>query len=303
MRPISLLAIQVLLIAGCSQLQTSAPPASVAAHPAGRSLSLIVAELQLHIREDSYRTSQHLDARGENGFARALWRLDRLKARRGLPLDEWANVDVVIEYARARALERLRRYDEAAASYARVGGFGSLFSEQAIEASATMERFARASEQRELVAQPEDQAVIEERIASWRELSAEFRGTAYEPVVLEELESWEMMRVDVLARGREIDEAVRSCRRMIERHRDSKLYARHLIRLGDLYAEAARRQHRLHLTQLSPFDPQRYDGYLASAFSAYELAGEDRQPELRREAETKIEALLAYHDGVRAYVP
>jgi hypothetical protein len=38
---------------------------------------------------------------------------------------------------------------------------------------------------------------------------------------------------------------------------------------------------------------------LDQAFSAYELAGEDRKSALRREARARIEALLAYHEEVR----
>ena len=54
---------------------------------------------------------------------------------------------------------------------------------------------------------------------------------------------------------------------------------------------------------LARFDPERYDALLDQAFSAYELAGEDHKSALRREARTRIEALLAYHDGVRAHAP
>ena len=37
--------------------------------------------------------------------------------------------------------------------------------------------------------------------------------------------------------------AIATCRRLVERNGDSKLVAKHLIRLGDLYAEAARQEH------------------------------------------------------------
>ena len=39
------------------------------------------------------------------------------------------------------------------------------------------------------------------------------------------------------------------------------------------------------------------------AFSAYELAGEDHKSALRREARTRIAALLAYHEGVQGHAP
>jgi len=86
---------------------------------------------------------------------------------------------------------------------------------------------------------------------------------------------------------------------LIESNRESKLFAKHLIRLGDLYADAARREQLNARARLSTFDAERYDALLDQAFSAYELAGEDRKSALRREARTRIEALLAYHEEVR----
>ncbi len=98
-------------------------------------------------------------------------------------------------------------------------------------------------------------------------------------------------------RNRSIDKAIGACRRLVERNHESKLYAQHLIRLGDLYAEAARRVHLRSRAKLAPFDANRYESLLDQAFSAYELAGEERKPGPRREALMKIEALLAVHQG------
>ncbi len=129
----------------------------------------------------------------------------------------------------------------------------------------------------------------------------EFRKTSYEPLALEESEAWAMARVEALLRHRGIESGIEASRRLIEGHRSSKLYASHLIRLGDLYAEAARREHLRRRTDRRGLDTARYDAFLDRAFAAYELAGEQRRPQLRTEAHEKIEALLAVHQG-RAHV-
>ena len=137
---------------------------------------------------------------------------------------------------------------------------------------------------------------------AWEKLSFDYRDTSYEPLAREEAEAWSTAQVETVLRLLGVEPAVAACERLIERHRTSKLYARHLIRLGDLYAEAARREFLRHGRLRGRFDPGRYDGFLDHAFAAYELAGEQRRPALSTEAKEKIEALLAVHDGVQARV-
>ena len=46
-----------------------------------------------------------------------------------------------------------------------------------------------------------------------------------------------------------------------------------------------------------------YECLLDRAFAAYELAGDDRAAGPRREAETRIEALMAFHEGTDRHAP
>ncbi len=289
-------------MAGCQSI-----PASSLAPPAGagrdaHSLTLIVAELQMHLRDDTYRSFRAAGEGGRDVFQTALWRLDRLQASRLLPREQWTNVDLVIEYARARALERSRRYREARAAYERVATAGSLLQRPAEEAAAVMRRFEPHSGRLLASAAENQSAWLAERIEAWQILSWEYRRTSYEPLALEEAEAWGMLRLDRLQRESGLEAAIDSCHRLIERNRTSKLYARHLIRLGDLYAEAARLEHVRSQVEQARFDARRYDQLLDHAFSAYELAGEERRPVLRTEAAKKIEALLAAHRGVASGV-
>ncbi len=268
----------------------------------GRTLSTIVAELHLHLRDDTYRFDPARTEGGENVFALLLWRLDRLSARRSRPLERWENVDIIIDFARARALERVRRYEEAEAAYGRVASVGSRLAEPADEARQVMRRFAEHS--RPPGGPPagpgESLVLLEARIRAWQGLALEFSDTPFGSLAREEAEAWEVVRVDWFSRYRDVTDALAACQRLLERHHASKLYAKHLILLGDLYAEGAQQIYLRARANLVPFDSERYEAFLDRAFAAYELAGDEPRGAARTEAESKIETLLAQHDGVRA---
>jgi len=303
MRQIVLVAPLCGALAGCASLSPSRLQGDSDRVP--ESLTGVVSQLKMHMRDDTYRFDRAVAADGSNVYAVALWKLDRLAASRARAEADWQNADYVIEFARGKAFERLRRYDEALRAYQRVAGSGSVLGDAAADRARIAETFAAASAAPEQpFASAADQlAFIERRIELWRGITLEVRDTPQESLAREEAESWEVMRVDWFARGDRLEDATRACRALIESNRESKLYAKHLLRLGDLFADSARREQLQARAHLSRFDPERYDALLDQAFSAYELAGEDHKSALRREARTRIDALLAYHDGVRAHAP
>lgn len=281
-------------------------------HPRGlneqseeRALTLSVSELQMYLRTDTYRTFEYLQPDGQNAFQVALWRLDRLREYRSTLYPEWEDRDIVVEYARARALEQLRRYADAAESYRRVSWLGKLLAKPATEGQRLMELFAAHSavsaQNAELFAG--DLELMTAWSEQWRQIARELRGSAQGALALQESESWDQARVELLASRGELESSVAACERLIERHRESKLYPRHLIRLGDLHAEAARQEYLAARARRRELDAARYERQLELAFSAYELASESRKPPVKREAETKIQALLAVHEGVRRDLP
>ena len=304
MRQIALVAQVAVCATGCASLSRIAG-APVAAPAPDDSLTRVVAELKLHLRDDTYRYDRATTEDGRSVFAVALWKLDRLAAQRARTPEQWENADYVIEFARGKALERLRRYGEAVSAFKRVSGSGSILGDAAAERARVIDSFAAASARpSEPFANPEEERVfIEARIELWRKLADEVHGTPYEPLALEEIESWQVMRVDWLTRGDRLADAISACENLIESNRESKLFGKHLLRLGDLYADSARREELQAGANLSSLDPSRYESLVDQAFSAYELAAEDRRPALRREARTRIESLLAYHEGAAARVP
>ena len=262
----------------------------------GNTLTVVVAELKVHLGEDRYRFHRAVTADGRDVIAVSLWKLDRLQQLRSVPRADWQNVDLVIEFARARALERLRRYEEAGRAFARVAASGSVLAAPAQEAASVMARFVGSQEP----AAEQDLERIQAQVLRWRGLSYELVKTPYQSLALEEAELWEMLRVDSHLRHQGPESAIQSCVRLIEQNRDSKLYSRHLLRLGDLYADLAGSVY-LRAQTRGPGDLAEYEQLIDRALAAYELAAEDRRPGLRSEASARIEALLATHRGAVAY--
>ena len=304
MRQIALVTPVLVCTTGCASL--SRLTGSAASAPTGDdSLTRVVAELKLHLRDDTYRYDRATTDDGRNVFAVALWKLDRIAALRARPQEQWENADFVIEFARGKALEKLRRYSEAEAAFEHVAQSGSLLGDSAAERAHVVEAFVEASARpAEPFASPEEERVfIESRIGRWRELAQGTESAPEGSLALEEVEAWQVMKVDWNARGDRLEEAIAACEALLEGNRDSKLFAKHLLRLGDLYAASARRAELQSRANLQNLDPSHYESLVDQAFSAYELAAEDRRPALRREARSRIDALLAYQEGAASRVP
>jgi hypothetical protein len=128
---------------GCASLSPLTGGADESA--ADDSLTRVVSELKLHLRDDTYRYDRAVATDGRNVYAVALWKLDRLAGERQKPVPEWENADFVIEFARGKALERLRRYGDALSAFRRVGASGSVLGDAASERGRVMESFAVAA--------------------------------------------------------------------------------------------------------------------------------------------------------------
>jgi len=247
--------------------------------------------------------------RGLASPARASDALELRFAEPAAPLEprgpaSWTDEDLVIEFARARALGRLRRYREAASAFARVEASRRLLAASASEHRGMMDIFASLAEATsedspESVADPHR---IRAWVHAWTQLSLALGSSEYASLARLEAEVFDQAQVEFYVARGELESAIDVCHDLLAAHRASKLYPRHLIRLGDLYAELARREHRRTRTSRESLDVSRYERFLERAFAAYELATEARRPTMRREARGKIESLLAFHEGVRSDV-
>jgi hypothetical protein len=286
----------LLLALGSAACRHPADPAEATPVEAD-TLTRVVAELRMHLRDDTYRQPRPRTADGRDLFAGILWKLDRLQQDRGVAPDQWQNADYVIEFARARVLEKQRRFADAQHAYERVGAQAGAMQQASREAAQGVGRLAALAEETRDPALDE-LAWLEQRARVWNDLAWEMRASRWEPLAQEEAEAWEMLRVERLATAGQLEAAIEAGRKLAERHRHSKLYARHLIALGDLHADAARAlevEKRVRSSQLE-LEVRRED-LIERAFSAYELASEARAAEDRLSALARIEALRADRQG------
>jgi hypothetical protein len=295
------LSLALLVAGGCSHSTGPAPDAARADDP--ETLTRLVAELRMHLRDDTYRQPRPLTGDGRDLFAAILWKLDRMQAERAVAPEHWQNADQVIELARARVLEKQRRYAESQSAYARVAAHGGALQQGASEGRDGVGRLAAlAAEVPE--GGVDDLAWLEQCVHRWTELAWELRSTRWEPLAREESEAWEMLLVERLAMAGQLEAAIEAGRQLAEHNRHSKLYARHLIALGDLHADAARAlavEKRVRADALQ-IDVRR-EALIENAFSAYELASEARMAEDRLAALARIEALRADREGAAAHAP
>ncbi len=270
--------------------------------PFENALAVSVADLELHLRDDSYRSFGHLTPDGRNVFEVARWRLERLQRQRDLEPARWSADDLVLEFARARTLERLHLYRDAADAYGRVAEHESRLAEPAAAAQRTLERFAAQVRPLDGATPEEELAAIDARIAEWTELARSESDAGYASLAREEAEGWEMRRVELFAGRKSTAEAIDACVELLKHHPDSKLYADHLLRLAGLHGESARQEVIRARTEHIPLAESRYEKHFQEALSAYELASETRNALLRREAQSRLQSLLLFHDEVLSSV-
>ena len=280
--------------------------AACASHPQDTSplalLAIRIADLELHLRDDPYRSFAHVLPDGRNVFEVSLWQLER--AQRARPSDplQWQADDAILEFARSRTLERLHRYGEAAEGYRRVASTPWRLAPAAERAARVMDRFAQEEGACGESSPQDPLAELERRIEAWTALAQSEPDPIYSALAREEAESWEVSRVELLAREQGAAAAIEGCRRLLERHGQSKLHPRHLLRLGDLHTALAQRAVARAREERVPLAKTDYSQQLEAALSAYELGSEARSPALRGEAQGRIQSLLSYHDGVRSHV-
>jgi hypothetical protein len=268
------------------------------------SLSVGAADLELHLRDDPYRSFAHLMPDGRNVFETLRWQIERLQRRRPVELAQWRPEDFVLELAHARTLERLHVYGGAAQAYRRVESAGDPeLSPSSALAAAVMERFAAAQTHAASTSSPDEElADIERHIEDWSALAQSEPDAMESALASEEAESWEILRVLFFTQRRSRAEAIEACERLTQRHARSKLHPQHLMRLGDLHADAAHDAVSIARASRADIEDTEYTQHFEAALSAYEVAAESRNTVLRREAQSRLQALLSFHDGVRSGV-
>lgn len=282
------------LFLGCARTQ----PAAVYAPT--ESILEVVAVLRLHIDDDTYRFPPARDFTGKGVFRSSFDRLESLEQIHEEKLRSGHLQDVVL-FAKGRALERITEYDLAARHYGEVEKMNSPLAPAAQQGRAVNERIAAADRVRpasgaqlsEVLADFEDRQIFLE------ELEREVDPSHYVYVVREELERNDVARAEYLRARRRIQDgldalALRQYQRLVQRNQKSKYRNRHLLDLGDLYAELSRDYARRVAPSSLGFDTVIFDEYAFGATRLFEAVSQQDGALEKIEASRKLEAFLAF---------
>ncbi len=271
----------------------------------------IVAVLERHVPDDTYRFEPARDFTDRNVYRSTLLRLENLERLHAEALRA-GHLDGVIAFAKARALERLRAFDLAATEYRFAAGREDALRAEALRSADLCDALARAAEAPSplapapaadgalaLPAPDAALAVFEARAAELEELARAAQGTHHAAVVAEEIERVDVERARYFARLRDVIpdgdlRAVSELERVAVSHADSKYALRHLLALADLYADLSLEYVQAHPPEGLRFDPARFRDLVDSGARLYEMvAARDGTPE-KLEAARRLEAFLAF---------
>ena len=302
-----------LLILGvaCSTAQTKKLEAT---YGPTESVVEVVAVLRRHVPDDTYRFPPATDFTGRNVYRSSLLRLEAIERIQADPLRS-GYMDPVIDFAKARALERLRAYPLATLHYRRAAARESELRDAAEESAAISQRISEAVAVGIQLRNPLDAgdpavdpglgdplqvvAELDERVARLTLLYDELEGSYVRAILAEEIERADEVRAAYFEDRRHVLpdgqlRAVSELQRLVSRHAASKKRLKHMIALANLYAALAREYVVASPPESLDFDPAEFQDLIDPATQLYEsVAAHDGTPE-KLEAARRLEALLAF---------
>jgi hypothetical protein len=297
------------LAVGCASKATPVPEQ----YQPVSSVLEVVATLRRHLPDDTYRFEPARDFSGRNVYRASLIRLESIERVHAESLRA-GTLDDVVAFAKARAMERLRAYDLAAASHRSAAERDGALRTEALQAAAIDDAIAEAIQ---LGYEPDrpprgdakpvpvpadaDAAIrdFDRRTALLLAVAPDAKGTPLEPVVREEVERTDMARARYFVARRKLDldgnvRALAELQRVVTQHRESKNRNRHLLALADLYATMAEEYIAARPPESLWFDPATFEELVDSATQLYEtVANQDGAVE-KLEAARRLEAFLAF---------
>ena len=273
----------------------------------------VVAVLRRHVPDDTYRFEPARDFTGRNVYRSSLIRLENLERVHADALRA-GHLDDVIAFSKGRALERLRAYELAAASYRRAAEHGGELSNEAQRSAGICDTLGQAAaigyepdrpvlSGQQPVPAPSDPAAaiadFDRRVALLESVEEEARGTQYVFIAQEEVERADVARARYFEARRNLDpdgdvRALAEAQRVVARHRESKDANRHMLELADLYAALAAEYVEARPPESLWFDPPVFQEFVDAASRLYEaVANQDGTPE-KLEASRRLEAFLAF---------
>lgn len=297
-----------LLAVGCAS-----PPGVAPEYRPTESLLEVVAVLQRHVEDDTYRFPAARDFTGRDVYRSSLLRLENLERLHADALRA-GHVDGVIAFAKGRALERLRAYDLAAAAYQLASERDDTLASEALRSADVCRDLTHALQVAPVAPISSDAtltlpssavalAAFEERQARLEEILEITNGTHHASVVEEEIERADRERAAYLAGLRTLLAegdvlAIAERQRVAERHPQSKYAPRHLLDLADLYAELSYEYVERTPPASLRFDPAEFRDLVDSSARFYEMVAAQDGTTEKLEATRRLEAFLAFALGV-----
>ena len=229
----------------------------------------VLATLSWHLRDDAYRFPPPKDPTGRDLYKLALVRLQSWEKR--FP----GRMRDVTTLGRSQALERLGEFDNAHAAYGEVEAMtDSPLAPKGREGVERTAAFAAAADLPEGGDGVEQQlGALRRKLDAWGGLVERYKDTPYGNMALVEEERLERATTGLvvdhrrdLERGDETAE--KALRFLVQKHADSKLLPAHILRLGDFYADLARRYVSEHERPLS-FDEDAFQSLTDRALDTY----------------------------------
>ncbi|MGH0031587.1 MAG: hypothetical protein ACQGVC_17475 [Myxococcota bacterium] len=302
---------QAFLLLAAALLGCASSPEVDPRYRPAESVLEVLAVLQRHVPDDTYRFPAAHDFTGRNVYRSSLLRLENLERLHADALRA-GHMDGVIAFGKARALERLGAFDLAAESYRLAADRDAELADEALYGAGVCDELDRAGaltlgtgDTRSIadgieIASPETViARFEERAAALGALADRVEGSHYAPVVREAQERADVERAAWFVRARAFVpdgdlRAVAEMQRVVTQHGRSARAPRHMLALADLYARLSSEYAGKHPPESLHFDPAEFRDLVDSSARLYEMvAARDGTPE-KIEATRKLEAFLAF---------
>jgi len=273
----------------------------------------IVAVLQRHVPDDTYRFFPARDFTGRNVYRASLLRLENFELIHGDALRA-GHLDGVIAFAKGRAFERLRAFELATQYYELAAERSEELRADALASAGLCAQLKQASEMTLFDVNLEPNPSTRSLEATTQNLLEQYDARVelldalldqldekshYRFIVREEIERADWVRASYFLHTRMLRPkgnalAVAEYQRLLERHHESKNFNRQLLELASLYANMAREYVQDYPPEGLLFDPVQFRELVDATTRTYQVVtSQDGTPE-RIEATRELEAFLAF---------
>jgi hypothetical protein len=264
------------------------------------SLLTIVAEFQRHRDADLYRFPYPRDVSQQNVFKATLVRLRNYETLNPKKYRE------LLAFTRAQAYARLGEYLTAVRFAKEAESYGGDLKAKAAETTRIVEDFQQAASLPESAAGlAEFRKALEDRITRTQLLASRYKAEPWRSLALTESERAEVDLVEFLWANRQViadgsQRAVDRLEALRNRHKESKNYHRHTMRLGDWALEMATEYAILFPPERGLFSWEEFQRWTARAKDLFLEVAQSFGAEERTEAAAKLAAVEALEERVRA---